>query len=81
MTTEKEFLRRSNNRDLAKAVLSQLNLDFEGIIDRPYDFRNASKGISEFIYYSETTKFAKDNLWLITQALNDFETEIGQPLQ
>lgn len=81
MKTKKEYLQKSNKPDLAKVVLKQLELDFNELLERPNDFRDASAGISGFIYYSETTKFAKDNLWLITKALNEFESEIGEPLK
>lgn len=80
MKNLQEYLEESRNPQLAQAVLDQMGLDFEEVIERPSDFRDASAGVSGFIYYSETTQFAKDNLLLITMTLNEFEEEIGSTL-
>ena len=80
MKTKKEFLENCQHRELAEAVLKQMGEDWKELIYRPEEFRDASTGISGFIYYSDTCKFAKDNLLLIINALNEFEHEIGSPL-
>lgn len=81
MKTLKDYLKTSRNSELAQVVLEQMGLDFQEVIERPYDFRDASVGVSGFIYYSETTQFAEKNLLTIINALNEFETEIGEPLK
>lgn len=79
--TKKEFLEQSRNPELAKRVLKQMGADWKEIIAYPEDYRNAGAGVSGFIYYSETEKFAKRNIELILKALNEFEEEIGEPLK
>ena len=80
MKTKKEFLEGSRSPKLAQKVLNQMGMTWKEIIDNPEDYRDASAGVSGFIYYNETVEFAKDNLVLIMNALNEFETETGAPL-
>jgi len=75
--TKNEFIAKCRYPDLAKAVLNQMGATWKEIIKYPYDYQDASGGISGFIYYNETTKFAKQHLLKIINALNDFETECG----
>lgn len=75
------YLKESRYPELAQKVINQMDLDFREIIERPYDFQNANAGVSGFIYYSETTEFAKSNLWAITKALNEWEQELGEPIK
>ena len=73
-----DFIQDSRYPVLAEAVLDQLGADFEEVTECPHDYRDASAGVSGFIYYSETVQFAKDNFELIEEALNDFEEECGK---
>ncbi len=77
MKTKIEFLKNCRNPELAKKVLNQMGEEWKEIISRPEDFRDASAGVSGFIYYSETIPFAKRNLVLIINALNEFEQDCG----
>lgn len=72
-----DFLKSCTNPDLSKKVLEQID-DDESVFQYPNDYRDASGGVSGFIYYAETLKFAKENLFLITNALNAFENECGR---
>lgn len=82
MKTKKEFLERfASNPTLAKKVLNQIGESWNNIIRYPEDYRDASVGVSGFIYYKDTVAFAKRNLALITKALHEFEQEIGTPLK
>jgi hypothetical protein len=79
MKTKKDFLTNySNHPELAKKVLNQMTVSWNEIAVCPDDYRNAAHGVSGFIYYSETVKFAKRNLVLIMRALNEYERECGQ---
>ena len=80
MKTKKEFLENCQHRELAEAVLDQTGMVWKDLIQYPEDYRDAGAGVSGFIYYSDTCKFAKDNLLLIINALNEFEHETGAPL-
>lgn len=70
------FLNECTNSKLAERVLNQID-DDDSVFAYPNDYRDASAGVSGFIYYSDTVKFAKENLVLITNALNEFESECG----
>ena len=75
--TKKSFLEQTNNSELAKKVLNQMSASWKEIIQFPQDYRDASGGVGGFIYYNETLPFAKRNLILIQNALNEFEQECG----
>jgi len=82
MKTKKEFLNDfSRNSELAKKVLNQMGASWQEIKECPYNYRDAGAGVSGFIYYSETEPFAKRNIELILQTLNEFEQEMGEPLK
>lgn len=82
MKTKKEFLERfASHPELAKKVFRQMGVDWKEIIEYPEDFRDASSGVSGFVYYRDTVPFAKRNMVLITKALHDFEQEMGTPLK
>jgi len=70
-----------HEKELFLAVIDQMSADWEEIIDRPTDFRDASTGVGGFIYYEDTERFAKDNMVNILLVLNDFEQETGGPLK
>ena len=75
--TRKAFVENCRYPELAKKVLNQLGASFADLIECPIDYRDAGAGVSGFIYYSETVPFAKRNLMLIMNALNEFESECG----
>lgn len=78
MKTKKDFLENySSNADLAKKVINQIGLNWKDLIEHPNDYRDASAGVSGFIYYYDTVRFAKRNLVLIMNVLNDFESQCG----
>jgi len=81
MKTKKEFLENSNTPELAKEVFNQMGASWKEFSEYPQDYRDASAGVNGFIYYSETEPFAKRNIELILEALNEFEEEIGEPLK
>lgn len=76
-----EVLKLVSNEELTKKVLRQIGEKFSFIWENLEDYRDASAGVSGFIYYNETEKFAKKNLQLIYSVLNDFEEEIGEPIK
>lgn len=79
--TRKQFILSSRNPELSKAVLKQCGVDWEDLIAYPYDYRDAGSGVSGFIYYSDTVPFAKAHLVPIMNALNELESDIGEPLK
>lgn len=82
MKTKKEFLNNySSNKELAKKVLKAGGVDWKDLKEYPSDYQDASSGaVNGMIYYTDTVKFAKKNHLLILQALQDYESEIGEPL-
>lgn len=62
-----------------RAVVKQFG-DWDSLFTYPEDCRDASAGVSGFIYYVDTEKFAKRQIVNILHVLNDFEEEIGEPL-
>lgn len=67
-------------KDLFNAVIEQIG-DWNEVWDCPLNYRDASGGVSGFIYYTDTEKFACDNMADILLCLNEFEQEIGEPLK
>ena len=65
---------------LFRAVMRQRGADWSDVWEYPMDYRDASGGVSGFIYYTETEKFAKRNFMKIVTVLHDFEEELGEPL-
>ena len=66
----------NDKRSLAKVVLNQIG-DFESVWDCPEDYRDASGGVSGFIYYYDTHKFAKENIDLILEYIKIYDEETG----
>ena len=77
MKTKKEFLANCTYPKLYRNVLKQMGIPWEEIVDHPMDYRDAGNGVSGFIYYTDTVKFAKRNLYEIIVLLNDLETDVG----
>ena len=67
-------------KHLFDAVIKQIG-DWDSIYEYPMDYRDASAGVSGFIYYTDTEKFFKDNCIEILEVLAEFEDEIGEPLE
>ncbi len=79
--TKAKFLENSSHPELTKAVLDQLDVPWSELCANISDYRDASAGVPNFIYYEETVEFAKKNLVLIMNALNELENDIGAPLK
>ena len=79
MKTKKDFLENySSNDELAKKTLKAGELSWSEIKEIKWDAYDASSGVVPgMIYYADTVKFAKNNLVLIMNALNQFESECG----
>lgn len=65
------------NNQLQKAVLNQIGVTAKEFKQYASDYRDASAGISGFIYYSDTHKFAVDNQSLIVELLEELADEQG----
>ena len=61
--------------------MNQIGVDWKQLCEYPEDYRDASAGVSGFIYYTETVAFAKRHLVKIINALNELENDIGEPLK
>lgn len=72
-----KFIKESRYPDLTKAVLNQCGVDWKDLCAYPNDYRDASAGVSGFIYYTETVAFAKRHLVKIINALNEFGNDRG----
>lgn len=79
--TKNNFIKHSSNPELTRAVLNQCGVDWEDLLEYPYDYMDAGNGVSGFIYYSETVPFAQKHLVLIMNAINEYENDIGEPLK
>ena len=68
------------NDTLKKAVIEQLGGDQESIDYAKDTIENcgASGGVGGFIYYSETIKFARDNMNDIYTAIKDLAEDLGE---
>ena len=79
MKTQKDFLENfASHPELAKKTLKTGGLSWNDIKEMGWDAYTANNGsVPGMIYYSDTVPFAKKNLVLIMNALNDFENECG----
>lgn len=76
------FFKNCSNQELFKKVWKQGNVSFEQVKQHPNDYYAANTGaVPGMIYYADTCKFAKKNIWLILEQLSEFENEIGEPLK
>ena len=84
MTTMKSVIKETCHTEeeerLFKAVVRQFG-DWKQMFEYPMDYRDASAGVSGFIYYTDTEKFAKRNIEEIITVLAEFEEELGEPLK
>lgn len=66
------------NKKLQTAVFKQLGVSLKEFKANSSDYRDASAGISGFIYYNETHAFAMKNQSLICELLNDMADSLGE---
>ncbi len=77
--TKKDFLENyCGCPELAVKVFNQMGASWQEIKEHPMDYRDASGGVSGFIYYNETEPFAKRNVELILDAMKEFYTDVGE---
>lgn len=76
--SKKGFLEQFQHSELAKKVFDQIGLPWKELSSRPSDFRDASGGVTGFIYYSDTHEFTMKNRKLIQAALQETADEIGE---
>lgn len=79
MKTKTDFLANySSNPELAEKTLKAGGLSWSEIKEMMWDCYDAGSGsVPGMIYYSDTVSFAKNNLVLIINSLNEFEKECG----
>ena len=76
--TAKEFFTNCSNPELFKKVWNASKLTFSEFKKYPNDYRDPSSGsVGGMIYYSDTEKFAKNNLDEILDLIADFDDETG----
>jgi hypothetical protein len=78
MKSKREFLKEVSSVKLANAVINQIGLPFKELLQYANDYRDASSGVSGFIYYSETHKFAIKNRKEILKLLEDYSDSLGE---
>jgi hypothetical protein len=71
MKSKREFLKVVSNVKLANAVINQISLPFKELLQYANDYRDATSGVSGFIYYDDTHKFAVKNRKAIIQLLEE----------
>ena len=80
-TTQKtlqDFFNQCSSPYLFKKVWKQSGLIFSDVKRYPHDFRNPSDGsVPGFIYFSDTEKFAKNNMDWILQIIAEYDKETG----
>ncbi len=64
-------------KNLFDAVMEQMGADWDELWKYPSDSRDASAGVSGFIYYTDTESFAEKNIRIILACLQTFEEECG----
>ena len=80
--TLSNFFKNCSNPELFKKVWKQGNVPFEQVKKYPNDYFAANTGaVLGMIYYADTCKFAKKNVWLILEQLSEYEAEIGESLK
>ena len=72
------FFAQCSNPYLFKKVWKKSGLRYPDVKRYPNDFRDPSNGsVPGFIYYSDTEKFAKNNIDYILQIIAEFDEETG----
>lgn len=77
MKSKREFLKEVSSSKLANAVISQIGLPFKELLQYAHDYRDASSGVSGFIYYFDTHKFAIKNRKEIVKLLETYSEDVG----
>lgn len=77
MKSKREFLKSVYSSVLANAVINQIGLPFAELIKYADDYRDANNGVSGFIYYVDTHKFALKNRKEIVKLLEYSADEQG----
>lgn len=65
------------NSKLQNAVLTQIGVTKKEFTNNVSDYRDASAGISGFVYYADTHKFALKNQKLIIELLEESAEQMG----
>jgi hypothetical protein len=66
-----------HEKELFRAVMRQMGASWSDVWEYPSNYRDPSGGVSGFIYYSETRKFAKRHIENILEVVADYEDETG----
>jgi len=78
-TSKNNFLKNTSlSSTLVNAVLTQMGLTFDEFKENANDYRDASSGVSGFIYYNETHKFAIENQTEIIALLDEMAKMMGE---
>lgn len=75
MKSKAQFLKEVSSSKLANAVINQIGLPFKELMQYVYDYTDASSGVSGFIYYVDTHKFAIKNRKEIVKLLENYSEE------
>jgi hypothetical protein len=78
MKSKREFLKEVSSQKLANAVINQIGLPFKELLQYANDYRDASGGVSGFIYYVDTHKFAIKNRKEIVKLLEEYSDSLGE---
>ena len=78
MKSKREFLKVVSSVKLANAVINQIGLPFKELLHYANDYRDASSGVSGFIYYVDTHKFAVKNRKEIIKLLEETAEQMGE---
>jgi len=80
--TLSDFFNNCSNPELFRKVWKQGNVSFDEVKKYPNDYYAANTGaVPGMIYYADTCKFAKKNVWQILEQLSAFEQVTGEPLK
>ena len=76
--TLKGFFNNCSNPELFKKVWNASKLSFSEVKEYPNNYRDPSSGaVHGMIYYSDTEKFAKNNIAEILELVAQFDEETG----
>lgn len=76
--TLQDFFTQCSNPYLYKKVWKQSGLRYSDVKRYPNDFRDPSSGsVPGFIYYSDTEKFAKNNMTDILSLIAEYDENTG----
>lgn len=79
--TKKEFLENASRPELFRRTLNAGGESWYDLTTRTSDYFDPSSGsVSGMIYYSDTEKFAKENIEEILEVLDEFNDATGSSL-